>query len=110
MYTKTNVFKIKNIDVKEQLEEIIANVSMDNSSECLLIQHSENEFSFGCNDNIWGYPVSQNEEGDVDYSYDCFIEQLQKVLDKDSTIEIEEELESGKLVKTIVTIDSFVHC
>lgn len=111
MYTKSNVFKIKDSNMKDELDNLISNLSMDNSNECLLNQHSENEFSFYCDcDNIWGYPVSEDEDGDIEYSYDYFINQLQKLLSKDSHIEIEEELESGKIVKTIVRIDSCEHC
>lgn len=109
MYTKSNVFKIKDSNMKEQLEVIISNLSMDNSNECLLNQHSEDEFLFYCNcDNIWGYPLETKSE-DIEYSYDYFINQLQKILHEDSYIEIEEELESGKIVKTIVKTDSCEH-
>lgn len=111
MYTKSNVFKIKDSNMKKELETIISNVSMDNSSECILTQHSEDEFSFYCDcDNIWGYPTLESKDGDMEYSYDYFITQLQKLLHNDSSIEIEEELESGKIVKTIVKVDSFEHC
>lgn len=110
MYTKSNIFKIKNSNMKEQLESLISNLSMDNSNECLLTQHSEKEFSFHCNcDNIWGYPTLENDDEDMEYSYDYFINQLQKLLSEDSCIEIEEELESGKIIKTIIKTDSCEH-
>lgn len=100
MYIKTNKFKV---DSMERLNELIQNVSMDNSSECSIVVDKDGLVEFYAQDNIWGYPIKIDIENDfVDYSYDYFLNELSKIVSDNHKIILEEVTDSG--VKTITEI------
>ena len=100
IYIKTNKFKV---DSMERFNELITNVSMDNSTQCSVITHKDGLIEFYAQDNIWVYPVKVDKENDsVEYSYDYFLEELSKIVSKNHKILLEEVTESG--AKTITEI------